>query len=81
MRYLVLASDYDGTLADQGLVAPKIIEKLNLLKSTGRKLVLVTGRVSGAAGLMNLPYLAWVSVAACLNLRIVRLNAPFGEAA
>ena len=44
MRYLVLASDYDGTLADQGLVAPEIIEKLNLLKSTGRKLVLVTGR-------------------------------------
>lgn len=44
-------------------------------------LVLVTGRVSGAAGLMNLPYLAWVSVAACLNLRIVRLNAPFGEPA
>ncbi|WP_431210593.1 HAD family hydrolase [Puia sp. P3] len=44
MRYLVLASDYDGTLADQGLVTPEIIEKLNLLKSTGRKLVLVTGR-------------------------------------
>ena len=40
-------------------------------------LVLVTGRVSLTAGLMNLPYLAWVSVAACLNLRIVRLNAPF----
>ncbi|WP_187278356.1 MULTISPECIES: TspO/MBR family protein [unclassified Methylobacterium] len=40
-------------------------------------LVLVTGRVSAMAGLMNLPYLAWVSVAACLNLRIVRLNAPF----
>ncbi|SFL27182.1 TspO/MBR family protein [Methylobacterium pseudosasicola] len=40
-------------------------------------LVLVTVRVSTAAGLMNLPYLAWVSVAACLNLRIVRLNAPF----
>jgi tryptophan-rich sensory protein len=44
-------------------------------------LVLVTGRISVAAGLMNLPYLAWVSVAACLNLRIVRLNAPFGEPA
>ncbi|WP_267353715.1 MULTISPECIES: TspO/MBR family protein [unclassified Methylobacterium] len=44
-------------------------------------LVLVTGRISVAAGLMNLPYLAWVSVAACLNLRIVRLNAPFGHAA
>lgn len=44
-------------------------------------LVLVTGRVSGAAGLLNLPYLAWVSVAACLNLRIVRLNSPFGQPA
>jgi translocator protein len=44
-------------------------------------LVLVTGRVSTEAGLLNLPYLAWVSVAACLNLRIVRLNAPFGEPA
>jgi translocator protein len=44
-------------------------------------LVLLTGRVSGAAGLMNLPYLAWVSVAACLNLRIVRLNGPFAEPA
>ncbi|MDP4003788.1 TspO/MBR family protein [Methylobacterium sp. NEAU K] len=40
-------------------------------------LAAVTGRVSTAAGLMNLPYLTWVSVAACLNLRIVRLNAPF----
>jgi translocator protein len=44
-------------------------------------LVLVTGRVSTGAGLLNLPYLAWVSVAACLNLRIVRLNAPFAEPA
>jgi translocator protein len=43
-------------------------------------LVLVTGRVATGAGLLNLPYLAWVSVAACLNLRIVRLNAPFREA-
>jgi translocator protein len=44
-------------------------------------LVLVTGRAAPGAGLLNLPYLAWVSVAACLNLRIVRLNAPFGGAA
>ena len=43
-------------------------------------LVLVTGRVGLAARLMNLPYLAWVSVAACLNLRIVRLNPPFRAA-
>ena len=43
-------------------------------------LVLVTGRVSMAAGLMNMPYLAWVSVAACLNLRIVRLNPRLRDA-
>lgn len=43
-------------------------------------LVLVTGRVSMTAGLMNMPYLAWVSVAACLNLRIVRLNPRLRDA-
>lgn len=43
-------------------------------------LVLVTGRVSTSAALLNMPYLLWVSVAACLNLRIVRLNPQFGRA-
>lgn len=43
-------------------------------------LVLVTGRVSMSAGLLNMPYLLWVSVAGCLNLRIVRLNPRFGGA-
>ncbi len=38
------------------------------------------GRVSTVAGLLNLPYLAWVSVAACLNLTILRLNPRFREA-
>ncbi|HLZ88174.1 MAG TPA: HAD-IIB family hydrolase, partial [Puia sp.] len=44
MRYQVLASDYDGTLADQGRVDPATEEKLRQLKATGRRLVLVTGR-------------------------------------
>lgn len=44
MRYQVLASDYDGTLASQGLVSPQIVAKLRELQSTGRKLALVTGR-------------------------------------
>ena len=43
-------------------------------------LVLVTGRVSMSAALLNTPYLLWVSIAACLNLRIVRLNPQFGRA-
>lgn len=41
-------------------------------------LVITAGRVSFVAGLLNLPYLTWVSVAACLNLRIVQLN-PQGK--
>jgi len=44
MRYQLLASDYDGTLANQGLVSPEIVEKLRVLQATGRKIVLVTGR-------------------------------------
>ncbi|HEV2543089.1 MAG TPA: TspO/MBR family protein [Methylobacterium sp.] len=39
--------------------------------------VLAVGQVSVPAALLNLPYLAWVSVAAGLNLTIVRLNPPF----
>ncbi|MFN3470131.1 MAG: TspO/MBR family protein [Novosphingobium sp.] len=33
------------------------------------------------ASWLVLPYLVWVSFAACLNLAIVRLNAPFGKGA
>lgn len=41
--------------------------------------VFAVGRVSAVAAWLTLPYLAWVSVAACLNLTIVRLNPRFGE--
>jgi hydroxymethylpyrimidine pyrophosphatase-like HAD family hydrolase len=44
MRYLVLATDYDGTLATRGTVAASTIEALERARSSGRKLVLVTGR-------------------------------------
>jgi hydroxymethylpyrimidine pyrophosphatase-like HAD family hydrolase len=44
MRYHILATDYDGTLADNGKVDQQTVEKLKKLKSTGRLLVLVTGR-------------------------------------
>ncbi|GJE54666.1 MULTISPECIES: TspO/MBR family protein [Methylobacterium] len=43
-------------------------------------LVLVTGRVTLVAALLNLPYLGWVSVATFLNLRIVQLNPRLREA-
>jgi benzodiazapine receptor len=41
-------------------------------------LILVLGAASATAGWLLLPYLAWVSVAAFLNYRIVQLNKPFG---
>lgn len=44
MRYLVLATDYDGTLAHDGRVDEQTLAALNRLRHSGRKLVLVTGR-------------------------------------
>lgn len=44
MRYCVLAVDYDGTIATQGVVSEATIEALTKVRDSGRKLVLVTGR-------------------------------------
>lgn len=44
MRYLALAADYDGTLASGGVVGAPVIDALERLKASGRKLLLVTGR-------------------------------------
>jgi HAD superfamily hydrolase (TIGR01484 family) len=44
MRYLALASDYDGTLAHHGRVDGPTVAALERLRATGRKLLLVTGR-------------------------------------
>lgn len=45
MRFLALAADYDGTLATDGRVGDATVAALKRLTSSGRKLVLVTGRV------------------------------------
>ena len=44
MRYLALATDYDGTLASQGRVDESAIAALESLRKSGRKLILVSGR-------------------------------------
>ena len=44
MRYLALATDYDGTLATDGAVDGETVAALRRLAATGRKLILVTGR-------------------------------------
>ena len=45
MRYLALASDYDGTLACDGAVGDTTLAGLKRFRQSGRKLILVTGRV------------------------------------
>jgi hydroxymethylpyrimidine pyrophosphatase-like HAD family hydrolase len=44
MRYSVLASDYDGTLAKDGVVAPDTLDALERVRNSGRRVIMVTGR-------------------------------------
>ena len=41
-------------------------------------MIVVLARYATRASLLLVPYLAWVSFAALLNLQVVRLNGPFG---
>jgi hydroxymethylpyrimidine pyrophosphatase-like HAD family hydrolase len=45
MNYHALAVDYDGTLATDGRVDEATIEALRRLRESGRRLILVTGRI------------------------------------
>ncbi len=44
MRYLALAADYDETLATSGRIAAETAAALQVLKRSGRRLLLLTGR-------------------------------------
>jgi hydroxymethylpyrimidine pyrophosphatase-like HAD family hydrolase/energy-coupling factor transporter ATP-binding protein EcfA2 len=44
MRFLVLACDYDGTLATDGRVDEATVAALRRVRESGRRLVMVTGR-------------------------------------
>lgn len=44
MRYLALATDYDGTLAKDGQVDDATLAALERFRDSGRRLILVTGR-------------------------------------
>ncbi|MEC5397319.1 HAD family hydrolase [Uliginosibacterium sp. H1] len=44
MKYTVLATDYDGTLAKDGAVDDTTLDALRRLRASGRRLVMVTGR-------------------------------------
>lgn len=45
MRFRVIASDFDGTLASNEHVDQKTLETLVRVRESGRKLILITGRV------------------------------------
>ncbi|MBX3221426.1 MAG: HAD family phosphatase [Labilithrix sp.] len=44
LRFKALATDYDGTLADDGKVLPDTLAALRRARKAGRRLILVTGR-------------------------------------
>jgi HAD superfamily hydrolase (TIGR01484 family) len=44
MNYLALATDFDGTLATDGVVEPSTLKALEQWQESGRKLILITGR-------------------------------------
>ena len=44
MRYLALATDYDGTLAEHETVSARAVHAIERLKISGRRVILVTGR-------------------------------------
>jgi HAD superfamily hydrolase (TIGR01484 family) len=43
-RFVALASDYDGTLAEHGAVSDETVHALEVFRQSGRKLILVSGR-------------------------------------
>lgn len=44
VRFRVLACDFDGTIATEGVVAPATLTALERVRRSGRRLLLVTGR-------------------------------------
>ena len=44
MRFAALATDFDGTIAHEGVVEPSTVEALRRAKAAGLQLLLVTGR-------------------------------------
>lgn len=44
MRYHALATDFDGTLAEDGVVPAEVIAALEKCRAGGRRLIMVTGR-------------------------------------
>jgi len=44
VRYVALATDYDGTIATDGVVPDDVVETIERVRESGRRTILVTGR-------------------------------------
>ena len=44
MRYVALATDYDGTIATDGVVPDDVVKTIERVRESGRRTILVTGR-------------------------------------
>src|SRR5690348_3202710 len=44
MRFVAVATDYDGTLAENGRVDEQVIENVRAVRASGRQVILLTGR-------------------------------------
>jgi hydroxymethylpyrimidine pyrophosphatase-like HAD family hydrolase len=44
MRYLVLVTDYDGTIATEGQAETAALQAIERLRMSGRRIILLTGR-------------------------------------
>src|SRR2546421_5279770 len=76
MYFIALATDYDGTLAEDGVVADETVAALRSFRQSGRKLLLVTGLelqiVFNKGAVMVLP--AGVNKASGLAAALARLR-------
>ncbi len=83
MRYLAVASDYDGTLALDGEVDTPTVAALERLRASGRRLILVSGReledLLRVFPHINLCDLVVVENGALLYRPASREEQPFGD--
>jgi len=74
MRYLVLATDYDGTLAKNGHVEEPDWAAIRRLRESGRKVVLITGASSGIGRAVALRVAAAGAITICVARTVEKLE-------
>jgi len=83
MHHRVLAFDFDGTLAENGVVPPQLCTVLEQLYASGYVLFLVTGRLTESVSLGSLADLftgiVWENGAVVYDTANQEIQLPFGQ--